>query len=82
VAPVGDSPATQELVVLEKTTGGEIRRRAVAPVMFVPMVFSVRPEENKCPCEVREKAMKLTTPPSPGRAYTTDEKARMLAEAA
>ena len=30
----------------------------------------------------REKAMKLATPPSPGRAYTSDEKARMLAEAA
>jgi hypothetical protein len=30
----------------------------------------------------REKAMKLATPPSPGRAYTADEKARMLAEAA
>jgi hypothetical protein len=30
----------------------------------------------------REKAMKLTLPPSPGRAYTADEKARMLAEAA
>lgn len=39
VAPVGDSPATQELVVLEKFASGEIRRRAVAPVMFVPMVF-------------------------------------------
>jgi protein-L-isoaspartate(D-aspartate) O-methyltransferase len=39
VAPVGESPATQELVVLEKTTGGEILRRAVAPVMFVPMVL-------------------------------------------
>jgi len=39
VAPVGDSPATQELVVFEKTSGGEIRRRTVAPVMFVPMVF-------------------------------------------
>ena len=39
VAPVGDRPATQELVVLEKTMGGEIRRRAVAPVMFVPMVL-------------------------------------------
>ena len=38
VAPVGDTPATQELVTLEKTTGGDIRRRAVAPVMFVPMV--------------------------------------------
>ena len=39
VAPVGGSPATQELVVLEKTAGGEIHRRAVAPVMFVPMVL-------------------------------------------
>jgi protein-L-isoaspartate(D-aspartate) O-methyltransferase len=39
VAPVGDSPATQQLVVLEKTPRGEIRRRTVAPVMFVPMVF-------------------------------------------
>src|SRR5258708_32695455 len=29
----------------------------------------------------REKAMKLPTPPSPGRAYTADEKARMHAEA-
>jgi hypothetical protein len=27
----------------------------------------------------REKPMKLATPPSPGRAYTADEKARMLA---
>lgn len=30
----------------------------------------------------RDKAMRLATPPSPGRAYTADEKARMLAEAA
>ena len=30
----------------------------------------------------REKAMKLAIPPSPGRAYTADEKAGMLAEAA
>jgi hypothetical protein len=30
----------------------------------------------------REKAMKLPTPPSPGRAYSSDEKALMLAEAA
>jgi len=30
----------------------------------------------------REKTMKLALPPSPGRAYTADEKARMLAEAA
>jgi integrase len=30
----------------------------------------------------REKALKLKTPPSPGRAYSADEKACMLAEAA
>ena len=30
----------------------------------------------------REKALKLRLPPSPGRAYSADEKARMLAEAA
>ena len=30
----------------------------------------------------RENAMKLALPPSPGRAYTADEKARVLAEAA
>jgi integrase len=30
----------------------------------------------------REKALKLALPPSPGRAYTADEKARMLVEAA
>jgi integrase len=29
----------------------------------------------------REKSLKLKTPPSPGRGYTADEKARMLAEA-
>ena len=29
----------------------------------------------------REKSLKLKTPPSPGRAFTADEKARMLAEA-
>jgi integrase len=29
----------------------------------------------------REKALKLRLPPSPGRAYSADEKARMLAEA-
>ena len=29
----------------------------------------------------REKALKLALPPSPGRAYTADEKARMLEEA-
>ena len=30
----------------------------------------------------REKSLKLKLPPSPGKAYTADEKARMLAEAA
>lgn len=30
----------------------------------------------------REKSLKLQTPPSPGRAYTADEKARLLSEAA
>jgi integrase len=30
----------------------------------------------------REKSLKLKLPPSPGGAYTADEKARMLAEAA
>jgi integrase len=29
----------------------------------------------------REKSLKLTLPPSPGKAYTADEKARMLSEA-
>jgi protein-L-isoaspartate(D-aspartate) O-methyltransferase len=38
VAPVGGHPFTQELVVVEKTASGEIRRRVVAPVAFVPMV--------------------------------------------
>jgi protein-L-isoaspartate(D-aspartate) O-methyltransferase len=38
VAPVGASPWTQELIVIEKSTSGDIRRKSVAPVMFVPMV--------------------------------------------
>jgi protein-L-isoaspartate(D-aspartate) O-methyltransferase len=38
VAPVGESPFAQVLVVVEKTASGEIRRRSVAPVAFVPMV--------------------------------------------
>jgi len=42
VAPIGGSPWTQELVVIEKTTGGDIRRRSVAPVAFVPMVREPR----------------------------------------
>jgi len=42
VAPVGASPWTQELVVIEKAARGEIRRRSVAPVMFVPMVHETK----------------------------------------
>jgi len=42
VAPIGGSPWTQELVVIETTTGGEVRRRSVAPVAFVPMVREPR----------------------------------------
>lgn len=38
VAPVGASPWTQELVVIEKSASGEIHQRSVVPVMFVPMV--------------------------------------------
>jgi protein-L-isoaspartate O-methyltransferase len=35
VIPVGEY--FQELVVIEKSVDGEIRRRSVAPVAFVPM---------------------------------------------
>ncbi len=38
VAPVGARPFEQELLVIEKSAGGEIRRRSIIPVMFVPMV--------------------------------------------
>ncbi len=38
VAPVGAGPLTQTLTVLDKGADGTIRQRAVAPVMFVPMV--------------------------------------------
>jgi len=38
VAPVGDSPFSQDLVVLEKAASGKITRRKVLPVAFVPMV--------------------------------------------
>ena len=38
VAPVGSSVFGQELIVVEKTREGKIRRRSVIPVMFVPMV--------------------------------------------
>lgn len=38
VAPVGSGWLGQELVVIEKTAAGAIRRRSVTPVQFVPMV--------------------------------------------
>ncbi len=38
VAPVGSSVFGQELIVVEKTREGKIRRRSIIPVMFVPMV--------------------------------------------
>jgi protein-L-isoaspartate(D-aspartate) O-methyltransferase len=38
VAPVGRSAWDQELILLEKGLDGKIRRRAVLPVRFVPMV--------------------------------------------
>lgn len=38
VAPVGRSAWDQELVLVEKSAEGKIRRRAVLPVRFVPMV--------------------------------------------
>jgi protein-L-isoaspartate(D-aspartate) O-methyltransferase len=38
VAPVGSTVWGQDLVVVDKTAQGKIRRRSVFPVMFVPMV--------------------------------------------
>ncbi len=38
VAPVGERVYAQELVVADKSGTGEIHRRVVAPVRFVPMV--------------------------------------------
>ena len=38
VAPEGASPLSQELVVIDKTARGQIKRRNITPVMFVPMV--------------------------------------------
>ncbi|MFB3828046.1 MAG: protein-L-isoaspartate(D-aspartate) O-methyltransferase [Bryobacteraceae bacterium] len=38
VAPVGSSPFSQELVVLDKRADGSTRRRSMGGVMFVPMV--------------------------------------------
>jgi protein-L-isoaspartate(D-aspartate) O-methyltransferase len=38
VAPVGSTVWGQELVVVEKTATGKLKKRAVLPVAFVPMV--------------------------------------------
>lgn len=38
VAPVGDSIFSQELVIIDRLTDGSLRRRPVAPVVFMPMV--------------------------------------------
>jgi protein-L-isoaspartate(D-aspartate) O-methyltransferase len=38
VAPVGSSVWGQDLIVVDKTPSGKLRRRSVFPVMFVPMV--------------------------------------------
>lgn len=38
VAPVGASAFSQELIVLEKSKDGKVKRRSVFPVRFVPMV--------------------------------------------
>ncbi|MEK7404177.1 MAG: protein-L-isoaspartate(D-aspartate) O-methyltransferase [Acidobacteriota bacterium] len=38
VAPVGGTILGQDLIVVDKTADGRIRRRSVIPVMFVPMV--------------------------------------------
>jgi protein-L-isoaspartate(D-aspartate) O-methyltransferase len=38
VAPVGESVARQELIVVEKGLDGKLRRRSVVAVAFVPMI--------------------------------------------
>jgi protein-L-isoaspartate(D-aspartate) O-methyltransferase len=40
VAPVGDSPMNQVLVVVDKGLDGRLHRRPVIPIAFVPMVKS------------------------------------------
>jgi protein-L-isoaspartate(D-aspartate) O-methyltransferase len=42
VAPVGETPWDQELVVIEKSAAGAIARRVVTAVQFVPMVHGER----------------------------------------
>ncbi|MGH9721394.1 MAG: protein-L-isoaspartate(D-aspartate) O-methyltransferase [Bryobacteraceae bacterium] len=38
VAPVGEGPFSQELIVVDKDAKGNLKRRSVFPVRFVPMV--------------------------------------------
>jgi len=38
VAPVGPTANEQELLLVEKSTSGKIRKRSILPVRFVPMV--------------------------------------------
>jgi protein-L-isoaspartate(D-aspartate) O-methyltransferase len=38
VAPVGAGPFSQEIVVIDKTKDGKLKRRSDIPVIFVPMV--------------------------------------------
>ncbi len=38
VAPVGNSPFNQDLIVLDKDEAGRTKQRSVIPVRFVPMV--------------------------------------------
>lgn len=38
LAPVGRSPWSQELVLIEKRPDGKLRRKSILPVVFVPMV--------------------------------------------
>jgi protein-L-isoaspartate(D-aspartate) O-methyltransferase len=39
LAPVGGMPTEQELMLVEKSKDGKIRKRSVLPVRFVPMVL-------------------------------------------
>lgn len=46
VAPEGDSPDTQQLVILSKDNRGRLSRTASIPVVFVPMVPKPRGSNN------------------------------------
>ena len=42
IAPVGRTAFSQELVVVEKSADGKLKRRSIFPVRFVPMVPAAR----------------------------------------